>query len=43
MTTTTAYETATAVPAVPLSRREEQRQDARLRQELELPARGGPG
>ena len=36
MTTTTAYETATAVPAVPLSRREEQRQDARLRQELEL-------
>jgi hypothetical protein len=35
-TTTTAYETATAVPAAPLSRREEQRQDARLRQELEL-------
>lgn len=35
-TTTTAYETAAAVPAVPLSRRAEQREDARLRAELEL-------
>jgi hypothetical protein len=35
-TTTTAYQTATAVPAVPLSRRGEQREDARLRAELEI-------
>jgi hypothetical protein len=34
--TATAYETATAVPAAPLSRRAEQREDARLRAELEL-------
>lgn len=34
-TTTTAYETAAAVP-VPLSRRAEQREDARLRAELDL-------
>jgi hypothetical protein len=35
-TTTTAYEPAAAVPAAPLSRRGEQREDARLRAELEL-------
>jgi hypothetical protein len=35
-TTTTAYQTATAVPATPLSRRGEQREDARLRAELEI-------
>jgi hypothetical protein len=36
MTATTAYETAPAVPAAPLSKRAEQREDARLRMELEL-------
>lgn len=35
-TTTTAYDTAAAAPAVPLSRRAEQREDARLRAELDL-------
>lgn len=35
MTTTTAYETADAVPAAPVSKRAEAREDARLRAELE--------
>src|SRR6185437_6403889 len=36
MTTTTDFQPATAVPAAPLSRQEERRQDARLRMELQL-------
>lgn len=36
MTTATEYETAAAVPAAPVSRRAEQREDRRLQAELEL-------